>query len=156
MTVHAWPAPAERVASLFAGSHLLIFPSHMDTFGFVVLEAMSQGMPVLSTSHFAVPELVQHDVSGLLVEGENLLYGEDGLCRFPHTLPPPSAFRRALASPSAAYVERLAGALARLAEERNLHERLAAGAYASVTEGHLSVGRRREALGRVYRDALAT
>lgn len=153
--VHAWPAPAERVASLFAGSHLLLFPSHMDTLGFVILEAMSQGMPVLSTRHFAVPELVHDDVSGLLVEGENLLYGEDGLCRFSHTLPPPSAFRQSLASPSEAYVERLAGALARVAEEGDLHKRLAVGAYASVTEGHLSVGRRREVLGRIYRDALA-
>lgn len=154
ITIHAWPAPSATVAGLFERADVLLFPSHMDTLGFVMLEAMAHGMPVLATRHFAVPELVEDGVSGLLVEGENLLYGEDGMCRFERTLPPPRSFRRALASPSEAYVARIAAALARLAEERDLHERLAAGALARVLDGPLSVARRREALGRVYRHAL--
>lgn len=153
--LHAWPASHERVLSLFARSHILLFPSHMDTLGFVMLEAMSHGVPVLATRHFAVPELVEDGVSGLLVDGENTLYGENGLCRFSHTLPPPRAFRRALAAPSQAYVERLASALAHVCEDRSLHERLAAGALARVTDGPLSVPARRAALADVYRRALA-
>ena len=155
ITVHPWPAPATRVEALFQEAHLLLFPSHMDTLGFVVLEAMAHGVPVLGTRHFAVPELVEDGVSGVLVAGENPLYGEDGLCCFARTLPPPSAFRRALRLPSEAYVSRLTAALARVAEDRDLHERLAAGAFARVVDGPLSVPRRQEALGRVYRDALA-
>ncbi len=155
VTIHPWPAPPERVKGLFEASHLLLFPSHMDTLGFVMLEAMAHGMPVLASRHFAVAELVQDGVSGLVVESENTLYGEDGLCRFAHTLPAPRAFRRALASPSDAYVERLARALAAVAEQGELHERLAAGALQSVTEGRLSVARRSEILGRVYSDSLA-
>ncbi len=155
ITAHLWPAPAARVEDLFQRAHLLLFPSHMDTLGFVMLEAMAHGVPVLATRHFAVAEMVEDGVSGVLVDAENPLYGEDGLCRFAHTLPPPRYFRRALASPSEAYVGRLAGALARLAEERELHERLAAGALARVNDGPLSMARRRDALGRVYRQALA-
>src|SRR6202035_5791418 len=117
ITVHPWPAPATQVKRLFEEAHLLLFPSHMDTLGFVMLEAMAHGVPVLATRHFAVPELVEDEVSGIVVAGENLLYGDDGLCRFAHTVPPPRAFRRALASPSEAYVSRLAGALAQLAEQ---------------------------------------
>jgi glycosyltransferase involved in cell wall biosynthesis len=154
--LHSWPAPHERVLALFERSHLLLFPSHMDTLGFVMLEAMSHGVPVLATRHFAVPELVEDGVSGLLVDGENTLYGEDGLCRFGHTLPPPRAFRRSLAAPSQAYVERLAGALARVCEDRSLHERLAAGALTRVTDGPLSMPARRAALSAVYRRALAS
>jgi glycosyltransferase involved in cell wall biosynthesis len=154
ITVHPWPAPEPQVQRLFQQADLLLFPSHMDTLGFVMLEAMAHGIPVLATRHFAVPELVEDGVSGVLIAGENLLYGEDGLCRFAHTLPPPRSFRRALAHPSEAYVTRLAGALARVAEERDLHERLAAGALARVVDGPLSVARRRESLGRVYRQAL--
>lgn len=153
--LHAWPASHEHVLALFERSHILLFPSHMDTLGFVMLEAMSHGVPVLATRHFAVPELVEDGVSGLLVDGENTLYGEDGLCRFNHTLPPPRAFRRSLAAPSQAYVERLAGALARVCEDRSLHERLAAGALARVTDGPLSMPSRRAALADVYRRALA-
>jgi glycosyltransferase involved in cell wall biosynthesis len=156
VTLHRWPAGEEVVRGLFERSDVLLFPSHMDTLGFVMLEAMAHGMPVLAARHFATPEIVEHDVSGLLFAGENLLYGEDGLCRFERTLPPPRSFRRALAAPSDAYVEELAGHLARVAEDRGLHERLAAGAFERVRDGPLSVGRRREALGEVYRQALSS
>jgi glycosyltransferase involved in cell wall biosynthesis len=156
VTVHAWPAPSETVDGLFERCDALLFPSHMDTLGFVMLEAMAHGVPVLATRHFAVPELVEDGVSGLIVEGENLLYGEDGLCRFDRTLPPPPSFREGLARPSRSYVDRLAGALARMAEDRALHERLAAGALARVVDGPLSVARRRQTLAEVYRSALRT
>ena len=152
--IHSWPTPAARIDELFKRSHLLLFPSHMDTLGFVMLEAMAHGVPVLATQHFAVPELVEDGVSGLVVDGENTLYGEDGLCRFDHTLPPPRSFRHALASPSEAYVTRLADSLARVSAEPDLHERLAAGALSRVTDGPLSMSRRRAALGEVYRRAI--
>jgi glycosyltransferase involved in cell wall biosynthesis len=146
ITLHSWPATSDTVESLFERSDVLLFPSHMDTLGFVILEAMAHGMPVLATRHFAVPELVEDGVSGLIVEGENLLYGEDGLCRFNRTLPPPRRFREGLAKPSSRYVDRLAGALADIAGDSALHERLAAGALARVVDGPLSLGRRRQAL----------
>jgi glycosyltransferase involved in cell wall biosynthesis len=155
VTLHSWPAGGDVVRGLFERSDVLLFPSHMDTLGFVMLEAMAHGMPVLAARHFATPEIVEHDVSGLLCSGENALYGDDGLCRFDHTLPPPRSLRRALAAPSDAYIDRLAGSLACLAEDRGLHERLATGALERVREGPLSVARRREALGHVYRQALA-
>lgn len=154
IAVHAWPTPAEKVASLFAESHVLLFPSHMDTLGFVMLEAMANGVPVIATRHFAVPELVEDGVSGIVVEGENLLYDDDGLCRFEHTLPPPRSYRAAIASPTPAYVERLAGALARVAQEPGLHARLAAGALERVRTGPLSMDARRVALAGVYWRAL--
>ncbi len=155
VTLHSWPAGADVVRALFERSDVLLFPSHMDTLGFVMLEAMAHGMPVLGAHHFAVPEIVEHDVSGLVFAGENPLYGDDGLCRFERTLPAPRSFRRALGNPSERYVERIATALAGLAEDRELHARLAAGALERVRDGALSIGRRREELGRVYRLALS-
>jgi glycosyltransferase involved in cell wall biosynthesis len=156
VTLHTWPASGDVVRGLFERSDVLLFPSHMDTLGFVMLEAMAHGMPVLAARHFATPEIVEHEVSGLLCAGENTLYGEDGLSRVERTLPPPRSFRRALAAPSDAYVDRLAGSLARLAEDWSLHERLATGAFERVCAGPLSMSCRREALGRIYRQALAS
>jgi glycosyltransferase involved in cell wall biosynthesis len=155
ITLHSWPAPAAQVRDLFERAHVLVFPSHMDTLGFVMLEAMAHGIPVLAGKHFSVPELVEDGVSGVVVDAENGLYGDDGLSRFSYTIPLPAAFRERLGAPSEAYVERLAGALAALAEDRALHERLAAGALARVLDGPLSMQRRRETLGDIYREALA-
>ncbi len=53
-------------------------------------------------------------------------------------------------------MNRLADALARVAEESGLHERLAAGALARVVDGPLSMGARRAALSRVYRRAVTS
>jgi glycosyltransferase involved in cell wall biosynthesis len=150
VTAHPWPAGAATVRGLFEASDVLLFPSHMDTLGFVMLEAMAHGMPVLAARHFATPEIVEHGVSGLLFEGENPLYGEDGLCRFERTLPPPHAYRRALRTPGDRYVEGIARALAELEEDHRLHERLAEGALERVRDGALSIARRRATLTDVY------
>jgi glycosyltransferase involved in cell wall biosynthesis len=150
VTVHRWPAGAEVVRNLFHSCDVLLFPSHMDTLGFVMLEAMAHGMPVLAARHFATPEIVEHGVSGLLFEAENTLYGPDGRCLCPRTLPTPRSFRDALTRPGHAYVQEIAVALARVAEDPALHESLAAAALERVRHGALSIQQRRKALGRIY------
>jgi glycosyltransferase involved in cell wall biosynthesis len=77
------------------------------------------------------------------------------LARFPHLLPPPRAYLEALREPSSAYVDGIAAALVRLAEDRALYDRLAAGALERVRHGVLSMERRRDQLSRIYRAAIA-
>ncbi|MFI5003722.1 MAG: glycosyltransferase family 4 protein [Solirubrobacterales bacterium] len=149
ITVHA-PGGADVVRRLYAQADALLFPTHMDTFGYVVLEAMAHGLPVVAPGHLALNELVQDGRSGLLFAPENTLYGDDTAGRFAHTLPPPRHFLQALREPSESYVDGLATALAGLSEDRGLHERLAAGALEEVRSGRFSIERRREALGRIY------
>jgi glycosyltransferase involved in cell wall biosynthesis len=110
---------------------------------------------VVAPAHLAMGELVQHESSGLLFAPENTLYGEDTRSRFAHTLPPPRRFLEALRRPSDAYVDGLAAALARLAEEPGLHARLAAGAFEQVRSGRFSLERRREALAALYAAAVS-
>jgi glycosyltransferase involved in cell wall biosynthesis len=154
ITVHA-PGGADVVQRLYQEADALLFPSHMDTFGYVVLEAMAHGLPVLAPEHLALNELVEHESSGLLFAPENTLYGEDTRCRFEHTLPPPRHFLEALRRPSDAYVDGVAEAMARLSEQPELRDRLAAGAFEQVRSGRFSIERRREALGQLYAAALS-
>jgi colanic acid/amylovoran biosynthesis glycosyltransferase len=62
-----------EVLSLLEKSHILLAPSitakNGDQEGIPVtlMEAMAMGMPVLSTKHSGIPELVQDGVSGVLV-----------------------------------------------------------------------------------------
>ena len=53
------------IANCYKKADLFIFPTHLDTLGFVILEAMSYGLPIVSVTQFAVPELVTNN--GLLV-----------------------------------------------------------------------------------------
>ncbi len=56
---------------LFANFDLFVLPSHQETFGFVVVEAMASGTPVLGTNAGGVPEILQHGECGFLCEPKN-------------------------------------------------------------------------------------
>lgn len=47
---------------------IFLIPTYVETFGFAILEAMSFGLPIISTTHFAIPEMIEHEHSGLLID----------------------------------------------------------------------------------------
>ncbi|MEM7228768.1 MAG: glycosyltransferase [Planctomycetota bacterium] len=86
-----WKSNAE-IRALLDESHLLLAPSVTAADGdkegipVVLMEAMAMGIPVISTVHSGIPELVDHNVSGLLVEERNvesLAEAIESLCRTP-------------------------------------------------------------------------
>lgn len=149
------PGGQDLVRALYAQSDVLLFPSHMDTYGVVVGEAMAHGLPVVAPNHLALSETVEHERSGLLFEPENMLWRTDTRCEFPHTIPVPEHYLEALRHPSEPFIDGIAAALVQLVDEAGLHSRLAEGAFESVRSGRLSVARRRELLGEIYGAAAA-
>jgi glycosyltransferase involved in cell wall biosynthesis len=147
------PGGQDVVRCLYGHADVLLFPSHMDTFGFVVLEANAHALPVLAPAHGALPELVAANEAGLLFASEAPLYGSDGLTRFRHTLPPPRRYLRSLATPSDSYVESIASAIVRVGADAELYGRLSMGALQRVQSGPFSVDLRRELLAKLYADA---
>lgn len=63
-----------EVAEELAAAHVFVLPSKtaasgdMEGIPVALMEAMANGMPVLATRHSGTPELVEHDVSGLLCD----------------------------------------------------------------------------------------
>lgn len=55
------------VPGLLAGMDIFLMPSLWEGFGLVLLEAMSKRLPVIASSVSAIPEVVAHGESGLLV-----------------------------------------------------------------------------------------
>jgi len=66
--------PHAEVARELSEAHVFVLPSKTATNGdmegipVALMEAMAQGLPVLATRHSGTPELVEHDVSGLLCD----------------------------------------------------------------------------------------
>lgn len=56
----------ERLASLYKGAEVFVFPSAYEGFGYPVLEAMSYGCPVVSSNAYSLSEVVGD--GGILVE----------------------------------------------------------------------------------------
>jgi glycosyltransferase involved in cell wall biosynthesis len=61
----------QQLAVLYASADLFLFPSLTETFGNVTLEALSSGTPVLAFDCAAASELVQDNLNGWLVPGED-------------------------------------------------------------------------------------
>lgn len=64
---------SENVFSDIVNYDVLISPSQNETFGRVLIEAMSMKVPVIATNVGAIPEIVEHEKTGLLIE-----YGNNG------------------------------------------------------------------------------
>lgn len=58
----------ERIAQLYAGLDLFVFPSRFDTFGNVVLEAFCHGMPVVAYGVKGPKDIIEDGRSGYLVD----------------------------------------------------------------------------------------
>lgn len=56
------------IRQLYAGLDMFLFPSRFDTFGNVALEAFTYGMPVIAYNCKGPKDIVEHEVSGYLVE----------------------------------------------------------------------------------------
>lgn len=70
---HTWIAslPHSEVLTLMKTHDVLVFPSLFEGFGLVISEAMSQGVPVVTTERTAGPDIIQHGENGWIVESGN-------------------------------------------------------------------------------------
>ena len=59
--------PQEKLAQYYAAADVFVMPSHYESFGMVVLEAMACGTPVVASEVGGLPSTVIHGDSGLLV-----------------------------------------------------------------------------------------
>jgi glycosyltransferase involved in cell wall biosynthesis len=73
-----WAGPVDHATRdrLLAGAAALLFPiTYPEPFGLVMIEAMACGTPVLGTARGAVPEVVEHGVSGFVADDWRGLVG---------------------------------------------------------------------------------
>jgi glycosyltransferase involved in cell wall biosynthesis len=63
------PVYGEQKDKLFSTSDIFVFPTYYEreTFGIVNIEAMSWGLPVISSTEGAIPEIVQDGITGFIV-----------------------------------------------------------------------------------------
>lgn len=70
-----------NIMDLFQKADIFLFPSYIDGFGYTIIEAMANSLPVVClNNHFAAKELVLNNITGLIVDTP-LKY-----LRFPNTI----------------------------------------------------------------------
>ena len=61
----------EIMAKLYSAADIYLFPTLAETFGMTVVEAMSCGLPIVTFKTGGVPEIVENEKSGFVVEYKN-------------------------------------------------------------------------------------
>lgn len=59
--------PHEKILNEMALHDVLVFPSLFEGFGLVITEALSQGIPVITTPHTCGPDIIDDGVDGFIV-----------------------------------------------------------------------------------------
>lgn len=69
LTQHVTQFPfVQDMPSLYTASDALVFPAEQEPLGLCILEAMAMEVPVIACRSGGIPEIVQHESTGLLVE----------------------------------------------------------------------------------------
>jgi len=67
-TVFTGQLSGDELSSAFASADAFMMPSDSETLGFVVLESMASGVPVVGCAAGGIPDLIRDDDTGFLVE----------------------------------------------------------------------------------------
>jgi glycosyltransferase involved in cell wall biosynthesis len=69
--VHKKVKRPELLNDIYPKADAFVSPTYQETFGFAILEAMSFGIPIISCAHFAIPEIIEDEHSGLLIDTDH-------------------------------------------------------------------------------------
>jgi glycosyltransferase involved in cell wall biosynthesis len=133
---------------LYPDADIFIFPSRCETFGFCLLEAMSFGLPILTTEGFARREIVEDGITGVVVEGYKLKWYDDRYLHNPTyekwlTKPMPSHERKKV-------VGRLVKKCSELIESKALRNKISTNQRKEVVKGKFSFFQRFKMLREIY------
>ena len=69
----------DELYEIYRQSHIFLLPTRQDSFGLVILEAIKQGLPVLATSVYAIPEMIEPGKNGFLTEPRYYFFDKNNI-----------------------------------------------------------------------------
>ena len=91
----------DDLSSAFASADTFVMPSDSETLGFVVLESMASGVPVVGANAGGIPSIIHHEDDGFLVEPGDI----DGFVARLKKLQNDKAFRESMGKKARAEAE---------------------------------------------------
>jgi len=139
------PLPRNELFSrIYPSTDIFVMPTYIDTFGYSYLEAMAHGIPCIGTHHFAVPEIIEDEVTGLLINPPLSYFDSAGMGH------PELQIERVDAQQA---IEELTTAIGRLIDSQSLRDAMGVAARRSVTEGKFSIPYRNRLLKAAYEES---
>ena len=132
---------------MYLDSDIYVMPTSKDNYGIVFLEAMSAGLPIVSTTSFTIPEIVDDGKNGFLVKTD--LTHENYYNRG-------KEYIRDTRKVDPDIVNQLVEKLSILIENKKLREKMGKAGRKMIEDknGKFSIERRNKQLRRIYEEAL--
>lgn len=146
--------PYERVVEFFSNSDIFVFPSHYDTYGFVIPEAFSCGLPIISVNSFSTPELIDHEKTGLLIDSYFTCFADDCGYAYPTLAELHRKRVETCKSPPEWYIKLLANAMERMITDNNLRKTCAKNALKEAQVGKFSPKFWKDRIKRIYSESM--
>lgn len=71
----------ERLDWLYTNSDIFLFPSLLEGYGWVIMEAMGRGVPVVAFNNSAMPYTIKDDINGLIIKNKDSIEMASRTCK---------------------------------------------------------------------------
>jgi glycosyltransferase involved in cell wall biosynthesis len=142
----------DDLMNFFLNADIFLYPTYMDTFGIVFLEAMNYRLPIVTTKIFAVPELVDNGKSGFLIDSPISWHDSSYQFMWKNWNDFVSNIKRVKKEQ---FVVKLAKATSLLIEDSSLRNKMGKHGREQIEKGKFSIKERNLKLRRIYEEALA-
>ncbi|PIO08343.1 hypothetical protein COU59_01820 [Candidatus Pacearchaeota archaeon CG10_big_fil_rev_8_21_14_0_10_34_12] len=142
----------ELFDKMYLSSDIFVLPTNSDNYGVVFLEAMSAGLPIVGTTSFTVPELIENGKNGFLIKSE---------CSWENYFDKNlrlqiKKINRDWERPHPEVIKQLVEKLSILIENKKLREKMGRESRKMIEDenGKFSITRRNKQLRKIYEEAL--
>jgi glycosyltransferase involved in cell wall biosynthesis len=135
----------ELLKHFFAKSDIFIYPTYCDIFGLCLLDALSVGLPIVSTNVFAIPEIVEDGKNGFLINSP-IIWHDDKYFWSP---------RGGSEKDRKLIVNQLVEKTSLLIEDSSLRRKMGRYGRKLVEKGKFSIKERNKKLKRIYEEAIS-
>jgi len=138
----------------YTKSDIFMHLTFSDTFGFVFLEAMACGLPIISTDMFSVPEIVEDGKNGFCVPAGFSSLGPMHMVKYHRDLGNEKEFYRKIAQLDEKFISSVYEKAALLVEDTSLRKRMGDAGKEMASSGKFSIKARNKKLREIYESCL--
>lgn len=144
----------DKLLELYRKSDLFVYPTFHDTFGFVMVEAMGFGCPVITLEDFATPEIVDNGQDGFIIEGYENKWFDKNKIRIDKYNNWEKLREKQSESEKVRIVEQTVRKVSQLIEDDKKREEFSKKAREKVEKGKFSIERKNRQMKRIYSEVL--